>query len=137
MTLPAKIRTIRVICWMGVAADALWAVALVWPQLYGFLTGNPQLQPELTLQLAMGIGASLMAGWTLLLAWTAGNPIERRAVLLFTGIPVLSGISIVTSIGILNGNVANLWILGKCALLSVAMLGGYHMAKTIARGGSR
>lgn len=134
MTTETRLRTIQTICWIGVGADAIWAVALVCPSFYGFLTGRPHIQPDLFLRLTMGIGASLMAGWTLLLAWTARKPIERRAIMLFTVVPVLAGLSIVASIGFLNGNAANIWILGKFAFLTAAMLAGYHMANTIAKG---
>jgi hypothetical protein len=38
---------------------------------------------------AMGMGASLMLGWTLLLIWAYQKPLERRGVLLLTGVVVL------------------------------------------------
>ncbi len=42
-------------------------------------------------QFAMYAGAMLMAGWTVLLAWGAADPIERRGLLLITsGILFLS-----------------------------------------------
>ena len=127
-----KIKTLRAICWVGVAADALWAVALVYPSLYGLLTGQPQLPIDLSLRLAMGIGASLMMGWTLLLAWTAKNPVERKAVLLLTAFPVIFGLIIVAGTGWIHGNAANIWIVVKCAILAAAMLSGYHMANSLA-----
>ena len=133
MNEPTKIKTLRAICWVGVAADALWVVALVCPSLYGLLTGQPQLPIDLSLRLAMGIGASLMAGWTMLLAWTARNPVERKAVLLLTAFPVIFGLIIVASTGLMNGNTANIWILVKCMILATAMLSGYHMANSIAK----
>lgn len=126
-----KIKTLRAICWIGVAADALWSVALAYPSLYGILTGQPQLQTDLSLRLAMGIGASLMMGWTLLLAWAAKNPVERKAVLLLTAFPVLFGLIIVTTTGLINGNAVNIWILVKCTILTATMLTGYHIANSI------
>ncbi len=128
-----KTGVIKNICWIGVAADALWALALVWPQLYGILTGRPLLQADLTLRLSMGVGASLMAGWAILLAWVAKNPIERRAVMLFTALPVIAGLLAVSIIGIVNGAAANVWIVFKCAFLGIAMLWGYHTAANIAK----
>ena len=128
-----KIKTLKTICWIGAAADALWSVALVCPSLYGMLTGRPQLQTDLSLRLAMGVGASLMMGWTLLLAWTAKSPVERKAVLLLTAFPVLFGLIIVTATGLINGNTATTWILVKCTLLTVAMLAGYHIANSISK----
>jgi hypothetical protein len=40
----------------------------------------------------MGVGASLMAGWTILLIWADRRPIERKGVLLITVFPVLFGL---------------------------------------------
>jgi hypothetical protein len=79
----------------------------------------------------MGIGASLMAGWTVLLGWAACDPIERRGVLLITFFPVLTGLAVFTLIGISNGNINSLMILGKCIALSGAMLTGYWMANVV------
>jgi len=133
MTSQRKIRIIKIICWIGVAADALWTIALVCPPFYGILTGKPHLQADLSLRLALGIAASLMAGWTLLLAWIAKNPVERRAVMAFTAMPVVAGLFAVALIGFINGSTATAWILVKCGFLSIAMLWGYHTANTIAR----
>lgn len=128
-----KLKILRTVCWIGVAADALWSLALVSPWLYGILTGRPQLQINLSMRLTMGIAASLMMGWTLLLAWAAVNPVERKAVLLLTAFPVLFGLIIVAVAGLINGNVANIWILVKCTILTVAMLAGYHLANSITK----
>ena len=38
---------------------------------------------------AMGYGASLMFGWTLLLIWAYCKPLERRFVALFTSLVVI------------------------------------------------
>lgn len=40
-------------------------------------------------QLAMYIGAMFMAGWTIVLAWGAIKPIERRGLLLITSVLLL------------------------------------------------
>jgi hypothetical protein len=49
---------------------------------------------------AMGIGASLMAGWTVLLIWGSLKPIERRDLLIITVFPVVTGIVASTFYGI-------------------------------------
>jgi hypothetical protein len=43
-----------------------------------------------------------MAGWTLLLLWSAADPIERRDILLLTVFPVITGIIIATVIAVRN-----------------------------------
>jgi len=60
---------IKTAYWLGIGADGLWALALLFPPLFGLLTGRPDFNPDLQFRLTMGIGGSLMTGWTLLLLW--------------------------------------------------------------------
>ena len=133
MSIALKRRIIISIYLFGIIADAMWAVALLSPSFYGVLTGRVMTDPSLILRLNMGIGASLMAGWTVLLGWAACDPIERRGVMLITFFPVIVGLVTLTLIGISTGNMNSLWILGKCIILSGAMLTGYWMANAVAK----
>ena len=133
MTDQAKIRTMKAVCWAGVAADALWTLALIFPGFFGFLTGRPGFEGDVTMRQVMGIGASLMAGWTLLLAWAARNPIERKGVMLLTFCPVITGLFIVALTGVMTGSAAGTWILVKLAVLGPGMCVGYYLGSTIAR----
>ncbi len=128
MTSQRALRILRIICWTGAVADAVWTAALIYPPLYGQLTRTPLTDPDLSLRLAMGIGASLMAGWTLLLAWAAADPVHRSAVMLLTAFPVLTGLVIVSLIGFINGNTP-VWIPCKSIILFIAMLAGFFLAK--------
>ena len=47
--------------WLGIGADALWAFGLLFPSIFGILTGNPDFNPDLQLRLIMGIGGSLQS----------------------------------------------------------------------------
>jgi len=133
MTVKTKMLTMQTAYWLGVIADALWTVALVNPSLFGLLTGRPDFDPDLRFRLTMGIGASLMAGWTLLLAWASRNPVERRGVLLLTACPVIAGLAVVTVVGIVSGGASNYWILGKLALLFGVVLTGFHIGNQLAK----
>lgn len=132
-----QLNVIKTICWVGALADALWAVALISPPIFGMLTGRPNLDPDLTFRLTMGVGASLMAGWTALLFWCAKKPVERRAVMLLTIFPVLCGLAVVTLISIQDGTTSNLWILGKLFILCAGMSAAYGMAKRMYRDNNR
>ena len=118
---------VKLSCWLGIGADALWAVGLFFPSVFALLTGRPDFNPELQVRLIMGIGGSLMLGWTLLLFWLVQNPVERRFVFLLTAFPVIFGIFTTALIGAINGNSANTWILIKTAILFVAMLYSYYL----------
>ena len=37
---------IKIAYWLGIGADALWAVGLLFPQVFGMLTGNPAFHPD-------------------------------------------------------------------------------------------
>ena len=134
ITTKTKIVLIKIPYWLGIGADALWAVGLLFPPVFGVLTGNPEFSPDLQARLIMGIGGSLMMGWTLLLLWAVRKPIERRVVILLTAFPVVLGIFIITLIPILTGDSSNIWILIKTLILMISMLISYVLAGKIDKG---
>lgn len=117
--------------WLGIAADALWAVALFVPSVYGILTGRDNFEPDFELRLSMSIGGILMFGWTILLLWAVREPIERRFVILLTAIPVVLGLLILAFIGAWNGNTSQIWIVIKCSILLVSMITSYFLARNM------
>lgn len=129
----SKIRTIQYICWFGAAVDMLWAIALIFPRLYGLLTGNNMIDVDLSIRLIMATEAALMAGWSLLLLWVSQHPVQRRAILLITIMPVLASLMVITLTGMFNGHAENIWIFIKCVFLTVAMAIAYFFACTAAR----
>ena len=114
--------------WLGIGADAIWAVALFVPPVFSILTCNRGFNPDLQIRLIMGICGSLMTGWTFLLLWAIRKPIEGKFVILLTAFPVVFGMLIMTLIGILEGNTSNLWILIKCLILIISMFTSYILA---------
>jgi hypothetical protein len=119
--------------WLGIGADAVWAVGLLFPQVFGILTGRPDFNPDLQTRLIMGMGGSLMTGWTFLLLWAVRKPIERRVVILLTAFPVVFGMFIVSLIGILYGDTSAIWILIKTLILITSMIISYILADKMAK----
>ena len=117
--------------WLGIAADALWAVALLVPSVFGIIQNNPDFNPDMQTRLIMGIGGSLMTGWTFLLIWAVQKPIERRMVALLTAFPVVFGLFFVALLGYLGGNASNIWILIKTTILFICMVTSYKFAGKI------
>jgi len=103
--------------WLGIIADALWAIALLYTPFYGKLIDNSDFNPDLQYKLTMSIGGILMAGWTLLLLWGVRKPVERRVVILLTAFPVVFGLFCVSLIAYLSGNSGSLWIVFKNRVL--------------------
>jgi hypothetical protein len=124
---------IKIAYWLGIVADALWAVGLLFPKIFGILTGQLDFNPDLQVRLIMGIGGALMTGWTFLLLWAVKQPIERRAVILLTAFPVVFGLSVVALIGFLGGNTSNIWILIKNSILIISMITSYMLASKAAK----
>lgn len=114
--------------WLGIVADAIWSVGLLVPGVFGALTGSPDFTPDLQVRLIMGIGASLMMGWTCLLFWAVRKPIERRSVLLMTAVPVITGLFAVALVGYMGGHYGNAWILMKTTVLFIAMVISFVLA---------
>jgi hypothetical protein len=127
-----KMFLIKLAYWLGIVADGLWAVGLFSPRLFSMLTGRPEFDPDLEIRLIMGIGGSLMTGWTFLLVWAVRKPIERRVVSLLTAFPVITGLFIVALIGVLEGNAFGIWILIKLSILFVFMVTSYRLAGKVA-----
>lgn len=119
--------------WLGIIADAVWAVALFTPSLFGVLAGILNFSPNEDFRMTMAIGGILMTGWTILLLWAVREPIERRFVILLTAFPVVFGFFIVALIKVINGNSFQIWILAKTTLLFVSMIGSYILASRIVR----
>ena len=122
-----KLWLIKFPYWLGIAADALWAAALLFPPVFGVLTGVDDLSPDWQMQSVMTIGGILMAGWTVLLLWAVRRPIERRFVILLTAI-VVAALLVLALVNVLKGNTNEYWILIKCLVLFVAMLTSYSLA---------
>ena len=122
-----KLWLIKFPYWLGIAADALWAAALLFPPVFGVLTGFDDFSPDWQMQSVMTIGGILMAGWTVLLLWAVRRPIERRFVILLTAL-VVAALFLLTLVNVLKGNTNEYWILIKCLVLFVAMLTSYSLA---------
>lgn len=114
--------------WLGIAADAIWAVALFIPSVFGMLTGYSDFNPDIQVRLIMSIGGILMTGWTFLLVWAVFDPISRRAVGILTAFPIITGLFIVTLIGNMEGNSSNTWILIKLIILFILLFRSYFLA---------
>ena len=123
-----KMFFIKIAYWLGIGADALWAIGLLFVPVFRLLTGEPDFNPDLQTKLIMGMGGSLMTGWTFLLVWAVRKPIERRVVILLTAFPVVFGMFIITFIQVLNGNTFIIWALIKTVILIAAMINSYLLA---------
>ena len=122
-----KLWLIKLPYWLGIAADALWAIALFFPAVFGALTGVDDFSPDWQMQSVMLIGGVLMAGWTVLLVWAVQRPVDRRFVILLTAL-VVAALFLVALINVLKGNTSEYWILIKCLVLFAAMLTSYSLA---------
>ena len=77
-----KIIWLRISYWVGAIADGIATLRMLFPKIaYG-----------VEYRYALGLGASLMLGWTFLLVWADRKPLERKGVLLLTVFPVITGI---------------------------------------------
>ena len=124
---------IKLAYWLGIGADALWAVGLLSPGVFGVLTGRPEFNPDFQTRIVMGMAGSLMTGWTLLLLWAVRKPIERRVVILLTAFPVVLGLCIISLIEVLHGNTFLLWASVKSTVLIVSMTTSYVLAGKLAK----
>ncbi len=78
----SALRWLRASYLLGAAADGLIGILMLLPGRMG----------ETEFRYPMGLGASLMFGWTGLLLWAYQRPMERKGVLVLTIFPVISGL---------------------------------------------
>jgi hypothetical protein len=80
--LQSAVRWLRASYIAGAVADGVVGIMMLLPARMG----------ETEFRLSMGLGASLMFGWTALLLWANRRPLERKGVLALTIFPVLTGL---------------------------------------------
>ena len=97
------ITLLRISYWTGAVADGFFAIALTYPKLWGLALGIKPFNPDLQHRMDMGIGASLMLSWTILLLWADRKPMERKDVLLLTVFPALTCLAITGVAAVISG----------------------------------
>jgi hypothetical protein len=130
----AGVRWLRISYWVGAIVDAVAAAQMLYPPLFAFGMKPTAFVPGADYRYAMGMGASLMLGWTALLLWADRQPMERRGVLpLTTAVVAALAANEVQAVraGFLPlGPVVAIWILQAC--LAALFLGSYALANRAA-----
>ena len=91
---------------VGAVTDGLAVIPMLSRRIGAALFKGDSSRNNLESRFAWGVGAALMAGWTLLLLWGAVSPIARRDILLLTVFPVISGIVLATVLAARRGLVS-------------------------------
>ena len=100
-----KILLLRISYWAGAILDVIAFLIMVFPPLFALNNGLTNFKPGTDYRYAMGMGAPLMLGWTVLLLWADRKPMERKSVLLVTFLVVLGEVT--TEIfGVVTGFIA-------------------------------
>lgn len=126
------IRWLRVSYWSGAVLDGLAVPTMLFPGLFAATNRLPDFHPGIEYRFAMGMGASLMMGWTALLIWADRKPLERKGVLLITLVPVVLGLVVNEVLAVRAGflsvaAMAPIWVVQ--ALLSILFLFSYWNAR--------
>jgi len=87
-----RVRWLRISYRTGAVIDALAAIQMLVPSVFAATNRLSGFRPPWEYKYAMGMGASLMLGWTALLLWADRRPVERRGVLILTVFPVVVGL---------------------------------------------
>lgn len=129
-------RLIRICCWAGALTDLGAAVQMLSPRVFAFAYRPAGFAAGADFRFAMGMGASLMIGWTVLLLWAARRPLERKGILPLTVVPVIVGLAANQGIAVARGfmplgAVVPVWVLQL--VLSAAFIGVYLHARALER----
>ena len=96
-------RWLRISYWAGAIIDGLAAILMLATAIFGVGGRLSGFSPGAEYRYAMGLGSSLMVGWTALLIWADRKPLERKGVLLLTVFPVITGIVLTGITAVLAG----------------------------------
>jgi len=86
------IQLIKYCFYLGAITDGLAFIVMSIPRIGTKIFGGKIFRNNWDYRFSMGIGSSLMIGWTILLIWGSFKPIERCDLLIITVFPVISGI---------------------------------------------
>jgi hypothetical protein len=103
MKINDPVTLLRISFWTGAIVDGFVAVQMAMPDFWASFNKLTAHQDSPELNAALGIGASLMIGWTVLLLWADRKPAERKGILLITVFPVVAGLLINNFLGIASG----------------------------------
>jgi len=109
MKMDDPVRWLRISYWAGASLDALAALSMLSPEVFAATNGLQNFHPGIEYRYAMGMGASLMLGWTALLLWADRKPLERKGVLLITLLPVVLGLAL-NEIVAVRGGFLSIWM---------------------------
>lgn len=86
------LRWLRLSYWTGAVVDFAAGWMMLVPALFALMNEPTTFQPANEYRYAMGMGAPLMFGWTVLLLWADRKPFERKDILPITLLVVLGEI---------------------------------------------
>ena len=109
MNMDDAVRWLRISYWAGAILDALAALSMLSPEVFAATNGLQNFHPGIEYRYAMGMGASLMLGWTALLLWADRKPLERKGVLLITLLPVVLGLALNEFVAV-RGGFLSIWM---------------------------
>ena len=126
--MPSEERLLRTAFLAGAVTDAAALVPMLVPPVAALLWGFDDASGAY--RFAMGYGASLMLGWTVLLLWASRRPLERRFVAALT-VLVIYGLVATEVVAVASGHLA-LWRMVPTWCLQATLLalfaGGFHHA---------
>ena len=122
MKMDDAVRWLRISYWAGAILDALAALSMLSPELFAATNGLQNFHPGIEYRYAMGMGASLMLGWTALLLWADQRPLERKGVLLITLLPVVLGL-VLNEIVAVRGGFLSIMMTAPVWLVQAAISG--------------
>ena len=96
---------LRTSYWVGAVVDAVLGVLMLCPSAWTPIYGIARPELGAGFRSAMGLGASLMLGWAVLLLWADRRPVERRGVLLIT-VLVAFGLALTGFFAVTSGLIA-------------------------------
>lgn len=124
-----QIKWLKIAFLVGIIIDALALIPMIFPPMAKIIWGFDKFDGNYFF--AMGYGASLMTGWTLVLIWAYKKPLERRFIAFLTIIIIIIGLVSTEIYAFVNGSITMNKII-PMLILQIVLLGlfGFSYAVT-------
>lgn len=123
----SQIRWLKIAFLTGIITDTLALIPMLYPSMAKLMWGFDKFSSNYFF--AMGYGASLMTGWTLVLIWAYKRPLERRFIAFLT-IIVIIGFVVTEIFAIANGSI-NINKMIPTWILQIVLLGLFGFSYAI------
>ena len=113
-----RILLLRISYWTGAIADGFTVIPMLFPSFGKLFLSIENFNPIIEYKYAIGVAASLMIGWPILLIWANQKPLDRRGVI-WIALLVMLGLFLTSLFGLKTGFIQLVGLIPQWCIMGV------------------